>query len=48
MCEHSVSCENCGGEIDEYEVQKCEICGLDGLGNCCICGLDHPCKREVT
>ncbi len=40
------NCDNCGAEIDEDEVQKCELCGHDGLGNCCIGDLDHGCAAE--
>lgn len=36
-------CEGCGAEIEEDEVQSCGVCGMDGLGNCCIGVLDHDC-----
>lgn len=37
-------CENCGQEIPANEVQTCEVCNMDGLGNCCIGTEDHPCE----
>jgi hypothetical protein len=40
------NCENCGEEIDLAEVQKCDLCGMDGLGNCCIGDMDHLCENE--
>lgn len=36
-------CENCSKEIDTDEAQLCELCEIDGLGNCCISVLDHRC-----
>ncbi len=39
------NCENCVAEIDEDEVQMCEHCLMDGLGNCCIGVLDHNCTE---
>jgi len=39
-------CANCSEEIPDNEVQMCEKCGLDGLGNCCIGELDHDCEDE--
>ncbi len=37
-------CESCSAEIDDDdEVQQCELCDVDGLGNCCVNPLDHPC-----
>ena len=39
-------CSCCCGEIEDDEVQKCETCLMDGLGNCCIGKLDHTCKHE--
>lgn len=36
-------CENCGEEVPENEIQSCEKCGVDGLGNCCIGIEDHVC-----
>lgn len=41
---HCVMCSNCSGTIYPDEVQKCDICGSDGLGNCCIGDLDHACE----
>lgn len=40
------ACEHCGGEMDDSEAQKCEYCGQDGLGNCCIGRLDHDCVDD--
>ena len=37
----TTDCSQCCKEIDENEVQFCEWCGRDGLGNCCIGDLDH-------
>ena len=39
-------CSQCCGEIEDDEVQACEVCGMDGLGNCCIGKLDHNCESE--
>lgn len=39
-------CNNCGQEIPEEEVQQCQVCLCDGLGNCCIGTLDHDCIEE--
>lgn len=39
-------CENCSKEIEDDEVQQCEICGMDGLGNCCIAQFDHDCEGK--
>lgn len=39
-------CENCCRPIPSSEVQQCEICGMDGLGDCCIGDLDHACEKE--
>lgn len=39
------NCENCCREIDLEESQTCEVCGLDGLGNCCIGVFDHDCEN---
>lgn len=39
-------CENCGQEIDEDEVQECDLCGMDGLGDCCIGSYDHDCEEQ--
>lgn len=36
-------CENCANEFDG-EAQKCDECGMDGLGNCCIGVADHLCE----
>lgn len=36
-------CENCGKPF-EGDPQQCEVCGMDGLGNCCIGIEDHPCE----
>lgn len=44
MDDNKTNCENCGAEIDEDEAQQCEVCGMDGLGNCCIGIDDHPCE----
>lgn len=41
------NCDACVAEIDEDEVQKCEICKRDGLGNCCIGDLDHDCEGRI-
>lgn len=40
------NCSHCGRETPEDEVQKCELCGVDGLGNCCIGDMDHPCDQD--
>lgn len=48
MSEELTNCENCGQEIPTSEVQKCERCGMDGLGNCCVSDLDHDCDKEPT
>ena len=42
--EDNAICDNCGSEIPEDEVQTCDICEADGLGNCCIDPSDHPCE----
>lgn len=42
--DNKTNCENCGQEIPTNEVQTCEVCGMDGLGNCCIGVEDHPCE----
>lgn len=42
----TTSCEHCGEEIPVAEVQACEACGRDGLGNCCIGTVDHGCEGE--
>lgn len=39
------NCSACSGEIPDTEVQMCEHCGEDGLGNCCIGVGDHDCVR---
>lgn len=39
------NCSACSGEILDTEVQMCEHCGEDGLGNCCIGIGDHDCVR---
>lgn len=39
-------CAQCSKDIPESEVQKCERCGMDGLGNCCIGEADHPCVDD--
>lgn len=41
-------CENCSRVISVDEVQMCEVCGRDGLGNCCIGTLDHQCTEDNT
>ncbi len=40
------TCENCGEPVPEDEIQKCNHCDHDGLGNCCIGQLDHDCDCE--
>ncbi len=42
--EEKALCENCGKEIPLAEVQTCEVCDQEGLGNCCIGVDDHPCE----
>ena len=43
----TVICSGCGIDIPEDEVQKCEACHLDGLGNCCIGPESHFCNLGV-
>lgn len=40
------NCSHCTKEIPDDEAQKCEHCGEDGLGNCCIGVADHNCTAE--
>lgn len=42
------TCENCGATVPEDEIQKCDHCDHDGLGNCCIGQEDHDCDCEDT
>ena len=42
----TVICSGCGIDIPENEVQKCEDCDLDGLGNCCIAPEEHVCDAD--
>ncbi len=42
----TTECEACSREIDVDEVQMCELCEMDGLGNCCIGEFDHTCSGE--
>ena len=44
--EEVAMCENCGTVIEDSEVKKCEFCGTDGLGNCCIACDDHGCSMK--
>ena len=37
-------CERCSEEIEVEEVQKCEICGYDGL--CPDCLNEHSCDEN--
>lgn len=37
------NCSNCSAEIDDDEVQFCQECEMDGLGDCCIGCYDHDC-----
>ncbi len=39
-------CEKCSREISVDEVQMCDECGVDGLGECCIGPWDHGCTPE--
>lgn len=40
----TTSCEECGAEIEDDEVECCEECGADGLCNDCL--MDHDCDEE--
>ncbi len=44
MDDENTICESCGEEIPEEEAQTCEVCGMEGLGGCCIGVDDHPCE----
>lgn len=41
-------CEHCASECDDTEIGKCQRCGLDGLGPCCILPEDHRCEGADT
>ena len=41
-------CANCSTLVPEDEIQLCEVCGYDGLGNCCIGDLDHDCAAPTS
>jgi hypothetical protein len=40
-------CENCCREIEDTEGQKCPLCEMDGLGNCCVAPQDHDCQMNA-
>ena len=40
------NCENCSREMDDDEVQQCDLCGMDGLCDRCIGECDHECEVE--
>jgi len=42
----ATTCVNCGAEIEEHEVEKCQHCDLDGLGPCCIHYSQHWCTYD--
>lgn len=42
---HNNLCEHCAHGY-EGSAQKCEHCGMDGLGDCCIATIDHDCAEE--
>ena len=44
--EENTICAQCCTEIPLNEVQKCEWCGMDCLGNCCIGEFDHQCVED--
>lgn len=39
-------CEHCASECDDTEISKCQQCGHDGLGPCCILPDDHSCPPK--
>ncbi len=45
--ENESICENCSRTY-EGEPQKCEECGMDGLGECCIATCDHVCEDGAS
>lgn len=38
------NCECCCAEIDDDEIEMCDVCGWDGL--CTVCYLDHDCEED--
>lgn len=42
------TCSLCSQDVPDDEIQCCERCGTDGLGNCCIGVDDHPCTVEPS
>ena len=38
------NCELCSAEIEDDEVECCDVCGQDGLCNDCL--MDHDCGEE--
>jgi hypothetical protein len=38
-------CEHCATPFQGL-AQKCDACGMDGLGECCASSIDHNCPEE--